>query len=376
MVSVPPHADVRPPHTDRMSGHIVSFDSGVAPDIAFLGGKCASLAIMTAAGIPVPPGFAITTEAYAAMLDENALTARITAELAGLDEADLAAVERAGANIREMIVAAPLPAAVAAAVDGAYAALALRFGEDVPVAVRSSATAEDLPNASFAGQQDTYLWVIGAESVRAAVKKCWASLFNARALSYRTKHGVAHRDVRMAVGVQKMVNARVAGVAMTLDPLTGDRSKIVIDASWGVGEIVVSGEVTPDNYVVDKVMLTTIRSRLSEKHEELVVDPAGRRLVRRAVETARRSAPCLTPEELVAVARLAKAAEKHYRAPQDVEWAIDGDLAAPDNVVLLQARPETVWSRVAPKVVGPAQTFGVESVVSTLMAPLASRKSL
>jgi pyruvate, water dikinase len=186
----------------------------------------------------------------------------------------------------------------------------------------------------------------------------------------RADHGIAHHDVLMAVGVQKMVNARVAGVAMTLDPGNGDRSKIVIDASWGVGELVVSGEITPDNYVMDKVMLTPVRSRIAEKREMLMPDREAGRLVRRIVPPAQRAVPCLTPDELTAVARLAKGAERYYRTPQDIEWAIDADLPAPDNVLLLQSRSETVWrhkSRPAPA--GGVHASGVSSIAATLMRP-------
>jgi pyruvate,water dikinase len=177
----------------------------------------------------------------------------------------------------------------------------------------------------------------------------------------------------MAVGVQKMVNARVAGVAMTLDPGNGDRSKIVVDASWGVGELVVSGEITPDNYVVDKVMLTPVRCCIAEKPEMLLADREAGRLMRTVVPSAQRAVPCLTPDELVTVARLAKAAERYYGTPQDIEWAIDADLPARENAVLLQSRPETVWRRKSrPAPAGGAHGHGVSSIAATLIAPLAT----
>jgi pyruvate,water dikinase len=176
--------------------------------------------------------------------------------------------------------------------------------------------------------------------------------------------------------VQKMVNARAAGVAMTLNPLTGDRSKIVIDSSWGLGELLVSGEVTPDNFVVDKVMLEVVGRKVVAKPIELVADVGGRRVVEREVEPERQSRPSLSTEELLAVARLAKRAERLYGAPQDIEWAVDADLPAGENVVLLQSRPETVWSQKAPpRPADPAayQT-GMQSLLHTLLNPLNAKK--
>ena len=180
----------------------------------------------------------------------------------------------------------------------------------------------------------------------------------------------------MSVAVQKMVNARSAGVAMTLNPLNGDRSKIVIDASWGLGETVVSGEVTPDNFVVDKVMLEVVKRTIVAKPIELIADPAGRRVVQRPVELERQGQPALTNDELLAVARLAKRAERHYGTPQDIEWAVDADLPAGQNVVLLQSRPETVWSRKVARQPADAAAYqtGVQSLLHTLLNPLNSKK--
>jgi pyruvate, water dikinase len=360
-----------------MVQYTLAFDECDSVDPQRLGGKCASLVALTAARVPVPPGFVLTSEAYAALLAVDGLSQRFECLLRRLDSPDLRSVGALSAEMRAAILEQNLPPDVEAAIRAAFARLAERCGGQVPVAVRSSATAEDLPDASFAGRQDTYLWVCGIDAVLEGVRRCWASLFNARAIIYRADHGIAHRDVLMAVGVQKMVNARVAGVAMTLDPGNGDRSKIVIDASWGIGELVVSGEITPDNYVVDKVMLTPVRSRIAEKREMLMPDRETGRLVRRIVPPAQRAVACLAPDELTAVARLAKAAERHYRTAQDIEWAIDADLPAPDNVVLLQSRPETVWrhkSRPAPA--GNVHGSGVSSIAATLIAPLAAKPLL
>ena len=307
------------------------FDDGTEPDHALLGGKAASLVAMTAAGMPVPPGFAVTTAVY----DEAVGGLDLRVDLARLDPGDLTAADAVCARIRRRIRALEVPAAQR--ILDAYDALQERCGADVPVAVRSSATAEDLPDASFAGQQDTYLWVRGGDAVLEHVRRCWASLYTCRAVLYRHKHGIADEGLSMAVAVQAMVDARVAGVAITMDPATGDRSKITIDASYGLGEQVVSGRVTPDNIVLDKVLLCVVAETIGDKHAELVAD--GGRIVERAVDDGRRRRRCLTDGELAAVARLAKRAEKHYGCPQDVEWAMAGS-----DLYLLQARPETVHS--------------------------------
>jgi pyruvate,water dikinase len=332
---------------------------------------------MTQAGARVPPGFAVTTAAYRSVLEAEGVRERLHNLLGQIVPNDVTSEDRASRAIRALIESAPIPAPVEAAIRDAYAALCARVGvPDLPVAVRSSATAEDLPDASFAGQQDTFLWVVGADAVVAYVHRCWASLFTTRAIAYRADHGIDHEQVLMSVAVQKMVHARAAGVAMTLNPLDGDRSKIVIDASWGLGESVVSGEVTPDNFVVDKVMLEVVKRTVVAKPIELVGDPAGKRVIQRAVEPERQRQPALTNAELQAVARLAKQAERHYGKPQDIEWAVDADLPAEANVVLLQSRPETVWSqKAAPKPTDAAlyQT-GMQSLLHTLLNPLNSKK--
>lgn len=337
---------------------ILPFDAAAEADHPRMGGKCASLARMTALGVPVPPGFAVATDAYAAHL-AGGLAEAVAVELARRGD-DPLAEEARSQRIRALIAARPMPAEVEAAIRAAYA----RLGGDVPVAVRSSATAEDLPDASFAGQQDTYLWVVGADEVVARVRDCWASLYTARAIAYRADQGLGGVEVLMSVAVQRMVDAEVAGVAMTLDPITGDRTRIVIDASWGLGEAVVSGEVTPDHFVVEKVLMQVQTRRLSDKAIEVVADPAARRTVHREVEAARRQAPCLTDAQAIEVAQLARRLEKALGAPQDVEWAIDRDGA----LMALQSRPETVWSQKKPA----PQAFatGIQGVLGTLLAPL------
>lgn len=258
----------------------------------------------------------------------------------------------------------------------AYAELCRRSStDDVPVAVRSSATSEDSPDASFAGEHDTYLWVRGADAVVDAVRRCWASLFTDRATCYRVEMGYEHRSVEMSVVVQKMVRPIAAGVAFTLNPSDGDRSTIAIDAAWGFGEGVVSGEVTPDNFLVDKVLYEISKRRIATKEVEFTLD-GGDRVIKKPLEGSRATDASLTDPQIKAIARLARTAERHYGCPQDIEWAVDADLADGENVVLLQSRPETVWSKKVAE--SPASNGSVDmmsSIVSTLMNPINSRKS-
>jgi len=339
-------------------------------DHARVGGKCASLGEMTQAGIAVPTGFAVTTDAYLAMLDQTGLRAEIEAQLASTKFDDVSSLERSAQAIQIRFRSHKLPADVEAAIRNDYKAM----GDDLPVAVRSSATAEDLPDASFAGQQDTYLWVVGADTVIEHVRDCWASLFTARAMKYRHDNDLGQIEVLMSVAVQKMVNAQTAGVAMTLDPLTGDRTRIVIDASYGLGELVVSGIVTPDNFTVEKILMEVIDRKISDKHVELVPDVAAKTTVEREVAADRRNTQCLTDAQVMAVAQLAKALERQNKCPQDVEWAFDADLPEGQNLVALQSRPETVWSQ---KPAEPAKTSfstGMMGMVGALNNPVGSKK--
>lgn len=353
-----------------MSDYTLFFHEAQKADHYRVGGKCASLATMTQAGLPVPAGFAITTDAFAALLHVDGLGQRIAAEVEGLAANDLAADAAASERIRQMIEGVPMPVGVETAVRTAYATLCAQFGgQDLPVAVRSSATAEDLPNASFAGQQDTYLWIVGADELLTHVRKCWSSLYTPRAIAYRVDNQFAHHEVLMSVAVQKMVNARTSGVAMTLNPINGDRSKVVIDASWGLGEAVVSGIVTPDNFVVDKIVFEIVQRHIFPKQIELVADVAARRVVERHVEPERQTEPSLSPEEVVAVTKMAKQIERFYGGPQDIEWAIDADLPPSANLVVLQSRPETVWSQKT--AVGPkTHQTGMAGILGTLLKPV------
>lgn len=344
-------------------------ESGPAP-LEELGGKCASLVALTNAGMPVPPGFAVTTAAYTAFIELSGIADDIHAWLSALDPDDVAHVDEVSARIREEIEGKPVPQEIHDEFTVAYAALQARFAEETPVAVRSSATAEDLPDASFTGQQDTYLWLRGRDDVAHHVRRCWASLYTSRAIIYRLKNGIPNEGLSMAVAVQKMVDAKTAGVAMTIDPSNGDRSTIVIDAAWGLGELVVSGQVTPDNLHVDKVMLSVAEEHLGDKHIELVPDPDARGIVEREVEPERRAVRCLTDAEVKAVAAMAKRAEKHFGSPQDIEWAIDRGLPDGENLLLLQSRPETVWAGKADSKAPTTQGFGISSITASLMAQI------
>ncbi|MBS1879087.1 MAG: PEP/pyruvate-binding domain-containing protein [Actinobacteria bacterium] len=308
-----------------------------------VGGKVASLAEMSAAGFAVPPAFGVTTEAFAEFAAAAGLAERVAAIRAGLDVDDVAAVERASAEIAALIGAAELPAAVEAEIREAYAELEQRAGESVPVAVRSSGVNEDLEGASFAGQYDTYLWVQGGDEVVANVRRCWAGLFNPAVLTYRpegVEAAAAAELPGMGVGVQEMARARSAGVMFTLDPISGDRSKVVIESCWGLGEGVVKGDVSPDRHRVDKVTLEVLERELVEQDEEYRFDPATGEVRLLAVPAERRGEGSISEQEAVAIAELGKRVERHRGAPTDVEWAIDVD----GRLHLLQARPETVWS--------------------------------
>jgi pyruvate,water dikinase len=357
-----------------MTRYTVGWDDASAADEAQLGGKCASLVRMVRSGAPVPPGFAVMTTAWRRMLAQHGLGEAIAAALAALPPGDLAALHVAAQRIADAFACRALPDVVAQAVAFEYRALCRAEGadDDLPVAVRSSATAEDLPDASFAGQQDTFLWVVGTEAVLQRVRACWASLYTARAIGYRADRGLAHADVQMAVGVQKMVNARVAGVAMTLDPLNGDRSRIAIDASWGLGESVVSGEVTPDHFVVDKVLRSVVSRAIAVKAHEVVPDPPNKCTLRRDVPPSRRSLPCLSDRQILAVADLARSLERQFGGPQDVEWAIEDAAGEPGGrLMLLQCRPETVWTQ--HKNTACNAVAGLNGLVTNLLTPVRIR---
>jgi pyruvate,water dikinase len=342
---------------------ILWFEELQKEDVPLVGGKCANLGEMLSVGIPVPPGFAVTAYAYKKFIEDAKIADKIydILEETIKDPKDPKQYEDASKKIRALIESTPMPKYIEEEIVKAYRELSKRVGlKEVFVAVRSSATAEDLPGASFAGQQDTYLNIKGEKELLESVRKCWSSLFTPRAIFYRTQKGFRHERVLISVAVQKMVNSRSAGVMFTLHPVTGDRSKIVIESAWGLGEGIVSGAVTPDHFEVDKSSLKIVAKNIARKTVEYVRDPKTGKTIHADVPPERQEAPSLTDEEVVELARIGKRIEEHYGVAQDIEFAVDRDLTFPNNLFIVQARPETVWSM--KEVVASASSSGVMTV--------------
>jgi len=317
-------------------------------DAAEFGGKSANLGELLAASIPVPTGFAVGAGAYTDFVRATGLQGTIAAALSRSDD-------DASKAIGEAMRFAPLPEPVREEVAERYTAL----GEP-PVAVRSSALGEDSHDATFAGQQESFLWVRGVEQLCDAVRDCWASLYTPRAISYRRRLG--SDEAAMGVAVQEMVDAEVSGVMFTCNPVSGDPSMIAIDASWGLGLSVVGGETTPDSYLVSKVTGEVVRETVSSKEVEYVPDAAGRGTVRLEIPAERRDAPCLDAAKIAALVEVGKRVERHFGSYQDVEWAIARGRPLPESLLMLQARPVTAV-RDAPKLSADAlslvmSTFG------------------
>ena len=316
-------------------------------DIPSVGGKNASLGEMINAGLPVPPGFAVTAYSYEKFIEETQIVEKIYGIINEVitDRNDPKQYDAASKRIRELIEKTVVPKAIEAEIRAAYKELNKKLGlKDTFVAVRSSATAEDLPDASFAGQQETFLNVHGANDLVEKVRKCWSSLFTPRAIFYRNEKGFAHEKVFISVGVQKMVNSRAAGVMFTINPVTGDTSEIMIEGNYGLGETVVSGIVNPDNFIIDKNSSTIKERRFAKKTITYVRDPKTGNTIHLDVSEEKQKLPCVSDEEVLKLAELAKRIERHYGKAMDIEWAIDQDLPFPSNVFIVQARPETVWS--------------------------------
>lgn len=345
------------------------FDECDRDSLGLVGGKVSSLGELIKAGVRVPPGFAVTTHGFRQFFQKNGLMEAVRDQLSGLDARDTNRLETVCAALRSTIEQATFSLELEDAVAERYRRLSVMCNAPAtPVAVRSSATAEDLPEASFAGQQDTYLWVRGVDDLLDRTRRCFASLFTARAVAYRMRMGFPHEQVALSVGVQKMVNSQSAGVMFTLNPSNGDRSSIVINANFGFGESVVSGEVTPDEFVVDKVSLDLVRRVVSRKEVYYAVDrkihasklfdlPAERQLVQSVLD-----------EEVVALASMGKLIERHYRRPMDIEWAVDSDMPAGGNIFILQARPETVWASRPSRPQSDGPKSALEQILATVMA--------
>ena len=320
--------------------YILWFEDCSKDALPLVGGKNANLGEMVNAGIRVSPGFALTSKAFEQYMDEARLWDLVRDTLSDLSPDDIKGVSQAGRAIRNAILTTPIPDEIQEEIAIAYVSLCDKCGaKDLPVAVRSSATAEDLEDSSFAGQQDTYLWIWGKDEVIKGAHHCWSSLFTDRAITYRMRVGFPQDGVLISVGIQKMVNSRSAGVMFTLDPVTGDRSKITIDANWGFGESIVQGMVSPDNFVISKRNLSIKQSIIGEKTQQIVAKGCGT-----AVETVppdQQVTPCLTVTEVIEIAKMGLRIEEHYGSPQDIEWAIDKDLPFPENVFSTQSRPVT-----------------------------------
>jgi pyruvate,water dikinase len=344
------------------------YDKAGKEAIALVGGKNASLGELIKADIPVPPGFSVTTETYLELLRGGRMKEKIEEILSGIDLQDIASLENASKVIQQLMTEASLPKTIEEEISFNYQVLTQVFDvPDLPVAVRSSATAEDLPGASFAGQQDTFLWVSGSEEVLKKIKLCMSSLFTPRAISYRIKMGFPHEKVLISVGVQKMVDARAAGVMFTVNPLNGDPSKVVIEGNWGLGETVVSGICNPDKFVVDKVIMV-IERMVSLKECECIYDPVRGGVIHVDTPPERREIPCIEDQEILELARYAKRIEEYYGCSQDIEWAIDKHKPFPFNIFMVQSRPETVWSQKRKEPV-----LGKKSVYELLMEKALTR---
>ncbi|HEV7138596.1 MAG TPA: PEP/pyruvate-binding domain-containing protein [Steroidobacteraceae bacterium] len=320
----------------------MSYVSGFA-DVALkdrphVGGKGGSLGELQRAGMAVPAGFIVRTAAFESFLEGIEAEWPVRARISALDSEDLPAMTRCCAAVRSRLEQAPLPQELEREIALAHAQLCGLQG--TPVAVRSSATTEDAVDASFAGLQDTYLWVQGVSQTLRRVRSCWASLYSVESVSYRRRRDLPEQGVAMAVVIQAMVDARAAGVMFTRSPMTGDRSVITIEAAWGLGSAVVGGEVTPDRWVLGKITGEITVREISDKAIRHA-PAAGGGIETVPVSAASRRMPSLSDEELQTLRGIARKVERHYGCPQDIEWAVD---RSSGEVLLLQSRPETVWS--------------------------------
>ncbi|WP_148253867.1 phosphoenolpyruvate synthase [Aidingimonas lacisalsi] len=338
-----------------MNEYILWFDQLGMGDVEQVGGKNASLGEMIShlaeLGVSVPSGFATTAHAYREFLAHEGLNERINDALARLDVDDVSALAKAGAEIRQWVIDTPLPPAFEQALYEAYQELLSRY-PNLKAAVRSSATAEDLPDASFAGQQETFLNIEGFDNIKRAVHEVFASLFNDRAIAYRVHRGYPHESVALSAGIQKMVRSETgaSGVMFTLDTESGFRDAVFVTASWGLGETVVQGAVNPDEFYVHKPTLkagrpAVLRRTLGSKLIKMVYTEdasAGKSVATVDVPLVDRTRFCINDEQIMELARQAVTIETHYDRPMDIEWALDGD---DGQLYIVQARPETVVSQ-------------------------------
>jgi phosphohistidine swiveling domain-containing protein len=315
------------------------FDEICAADVGLVGGKGANLGEMVAAGLPVPPGFCLCAQAYSDFIQQAELDEPIRGILAETRQYDPADVVIKSALIRDLFLQHRVPRAIAEDIGDSYRHLVRQLGKadvsGVPVAVRSSATAEDLPTASFAGQQDTYLNVCGTGELVTCVRKCWGSLWTARAVTYRAQQGFDHHKVYLAVVVQAMINSEVSGILFTVDPIAGNPDDLVINASWGLGEAIVSGSVTPDTFTVRKSDGHIVSRQIGSKEFTLEYAREGGTVLRETPAHLR-EVPCLSYDQIAELVALGQQVENHYGTPQDIEWAY-----AQGRLYVLQSRPIT-----------------------------------
>ena len=314
--------------------YVVWFKDVDKDDVAVVGGKGANLGEMTQAGFPVPPGFIVTVHSYNEFLDKDNIRGNISTFLEGLDVSDSKRLEDTAKNIQTLITRSPFPRDIALEIIRAYFKLGAGVLKHPVVAVRSSATAEDLPGASFAGQQETYLNVQGEANLIEKIKEAWASLFTARAIFYRATNHFDHFKVGIAIPVQKMVESEESGIMFTIDPVTNDKTKVVIEAIFGLGEMIVQGAVTPDHYEVDKKSDRVIKKNVHIQEKLMRKKGLSNELV--TLDKKAGGKPKLTDAQIIALAAIGKKLEHHYYFPQDSEWAIEGG-----NIYIVQTRPVT-----------------------------------
>lgn len=309
-------------------------------DIPLVGGKCANLGeLVVRIGVPVPEGFAVSAYAYQVFLKRTKAAKIIEALLSDMDMADMESLQDVSRKIRKHVEGLSMPKEMEKEILEAYQELCKHVGKkSVAVAVRSSATAEDLPGASFAGQQDTFL-NITQKNLLTSIKKCWSSLFTPRAIVYRKEKGFSHDEVLISVAVQELIFSKASGVMFTLEPVSGVKNKVVINASWGLGEAIVSGQVTPDEYVVEKGTFRIMENNVVKKDKQIVSDEKGSTKWT-AVPKQMQNRPALSDKTIIRLAQYGVQIENHYGVPQDIEWAVDEK----DRIFILQARPETVHS--------------------------------
>jgi pyruvate,water dikinase len=365
-------------------------------DVASVGGKAANLGSLSQAGIAVPRGFVVLASAFRRAMSLADPSGALVRSVSEVPAGDVPAIARAAAGVRERIVSLALPPEVGAAIaagyegfsafgacgasgaSGASGAYGAYGAYGVAVAVRSSATMEDSSEASFAGLQDTYLGICGVEAVIDRVRSCWASLYNDESVAYRRRMGLAEDGLAMAVIIQRMISPRAAGVMFTRSPVTGDRSVVAIEGTWGLGSALVAGDVTPDAFTVSKVTGEITGRRIGAKLRLHSFQPNGRGIVVQAMPGVQRHSPCITDDEARALASVGRQVEDHYGVPQDIEWALLGDDSGhsalhgepADRIVLVQSRPETVWAARSQAPVATPKARASDHVLNRFLRPL------